>query len=419
MTKLKNKLFYTLYLILTISVLTIIVTFNTQNYIEQKSTINNNLNVAREANKTNGPAIDIPKREPAEKPNNTEEIKKNDIDKDTKFMDAVIYTILIDENNNIKEIINHSNTSPEIAKITTIAQNILSKSNIKQKYIGLLYTTKYSYAYQSNDSLIIFDNSKVQKSLLLSLELSILIFIILETIIYLICKKVTNWLITPVEETFTKQKQFIADASHELKTPLSVIVASTEALEENPKETKWLKNIKTESERMNNLITDLLELAATERTETYSFEEKDLSKIIELSFLTFEGKAYEKNIKIDYQIQDNIKTKLDENSIKQLVEILVDNAVKHSKEKSTIEVKLSTENNNIIFKVQNEGDPIPKGEEEKIFDRFYRVDKSRNRKENRYGLGLAIAKNIVEIHHGKISASTENNKTTFKVSFKK
>ena len=170
---------------------------------------------------------------------------------------------------------------------------------------------------------------------------------------------------------------------------------------------------------MNNLITDLLELASTERTETYSFEEKDISKIIELSLLTFEGKAYEKNIKIDYQIKDNIKMKLDESSIKELIEILLDNAIKHSKEKSTIKVILSEENNNITLEVQNTGDPIPKGEEEKIFDRFYRIDKSRNRKENRYGLGLAIAKNITENHNGTISASSNDNTTTFKVLFKK
>ena len=417
MTKLQNKLFYTLFSILTLSILTIIVIFNTQNYLEQKSAINNSLNVALEVNQNSSPKEDNSKKEPPEKPNQNEEIK--DIDKDTRFMDATIYTILIDENNNIKEIINHSNNSIDVSQITSVAKSILSKGSIKDRYIGLLYITKYSYAYRSSDSLVILDNTKVQNRLLSSLEISILIFIILEVIIYLLSKKITNWIIKPVEESFTKQKQFIADASHELKTPLSVIIASTEALEENPKETKWLKNIKTEGDRMNNLITDLLELASTERTETYSFEEKDISKIIELSLLTFEGKAYEKNIKIDYQIKDNIKMKLDENSIKELVEILLDNAIKHSKEKSTIKVILSEENNNITLEVQNTGDPIPKGEEEKIFDRFYRIDKSRNRKENRYGLGLAIAKNITENHNGTISASSNDNTTTFKVLFKK
>lgn len=135
-----------------------------------------------------------------------------------------------------------------MSQITSVAKNILSKGSIKDRYIGLLYVAKYFYAYRSTDSLVILDNTKVQNRLLSSLEISILIFIILEVIIYLLSKKITNWIIKPVEESFTKQKQFIADASHELKMPLSVIIASTEALEGNPKETKWLKNIKTERE---------------------------------------------------------------------------------------------------------------------------------------------------------------------------
>ena len=109
----------------------------------------------------------------------------------------------------------------------------------------------------------------------------------------------------------------------------------------------------------------------------------------------------------------------DENSIRQLIEILLDNAIKHSKPKETVNLSLSSSSNNIILSVTNTGEEIPKGEEEKIFERFYRVDKSRNRKENRYGLGLAIAKNIVKNHHGEITASSKDNTTTFKVLFKK
>ena len=110
---------------------------------------------------------------------------------------------------------------------------------------------------------------------------------------------------------------------------------------------------------------------------------------------------------------------MDENSIKQLIEILLDNAIKHSYKKSTINVSLKEEKGVIELKIENNGEEIPKGEEEKIFERFYRVDKSRNRKENRYGLGLAIAKNIVLMHNGKINASSQNGTTTFKVLFKK
>ena len=122
-------------------------------------------------------------------------------------------------------------------------------------------------------------------------------------------------------------------------------------------------------------------------------------------------------IQLEYDIEKNIFIKMNENSIRQVVEILLDNAIKHTKEQGVVKVSLK-KNNNIELIVSNEGEPIPKGEEEKIFERFYRVDKSRNRKDNRYGLGLAIAKNIVLNHHGIIKAESSNGITFFKVILK-
>lgn len=170
---------------------------------------------------------------------------------------------------------------------------------------------------------------------------------------------------------------------------------------------------------MNLLITDLLELASTEYERKETLTEENLSKVVELSVLTFEGKAYEEDIKIDYNIDSNIKMKIDENEIRELVEILLDNAIKHSLKNEVINISLTNSASDIKLLVSNKGDNIPKGEEEKIFERFYRVDKSRNRSENRYGLGLAIAKNIVLKHNGNITAESVNNITTFKVLFKK
>ena len=221
------------------------------------------------------------------------------------------------------------------------------------------------------------------------------------------------------EQIDEMRREFLSNVSHELKTPLSVIIASTEAFEDNPKETKWITNIKNESSRMSLLITNLLELAASESKEAFKLEEGNLSKAVELSVLTFEGRAFESNVKLEYNIPENIKMKMDENSIKQLIEILLDNAIKHAEKGSIINVNLLEENNSITILVKNKGEEIPKGEEEKIFERFYRKDKSRNRNDNRYGLGLAIAKNIVTNHNGKISAFSKDGITTFKILFKR
>ena len=406
MNKLKSKIFFTIFSILTISVITLLVIFNTQNYLNQKKSIINSLNVVTNNDKN--------PKEPMNKPEN----EPNQLDKNIKFMDSTVYTILLDNDNNIKEIINHSNNNISNSDINEIASNILNKKNIKNRYISCLYFENYSYTYISGSVLVILDNSNIKSNLIKSLGISILVFMFLEIIIFVLSKLITEWITKPVKESFDKQKQFIADASHELKTPLSVIVASSEVLEDNPKEKKWLINIKEEANRMNLLITDLLELATSEKKIT-TLKDGDLSKAVELSTLTFEGKAFESNIKIDYDIASDIKMKMSENSIKQLVEILLDNAVKHSEEKSTINISLKEDNNQIELLVKNKGEAIPKEETEKIFERFYRIDKSRNRDNNRYGLGLAIAKNIVLNHNGKISAYSNDGITTFKVLFKK
>ncbi len=407
--KLSNKIFYTLVLILSISILTVVGIFNIQNYFEQKKSINNSLNVSM----TKKDRKVIPPIKKDAVTHNTEDMQNRNI----KFMDSVIYTILLDDNNKILEVINHSNNETSSEKINSIARRILSNKNIKDRYIGNLYLSDYSYVYSKGNTLIILDNSKIKSSLLLSLEVSLFIFIILEILVIVLSRYLTIWIIKPVKESFAKQKQFIADASHELKTPLSVIVASSEAIDITNQNSKWLNNIEYEVNRMNLLISKLLDLAKSERVEEIVLVNNNLSKTVELSLLTFEGRAFEKDIKLSYEIEDNINILMDEDSIKELVEILLDNAIKHSKKNGNIKVLLKSDSQ-VTLLVQNEGEPIPKGEEEKIFERFYRVDKSRNRKDNRYGLGLAIAKNIVLSHKGKIKASSLDGVTTFEVTLK-
>lgn len=210
----------------------------------------------------------------------------------------------------------------------------------------------------------------------------------------------------------------LADASHELKTPLAVIMASTDALETDKNKAKWLTNINNEADRMNKLISNLLDLTKLEQEEQPIREICNLSKVIEKQVLTFESLAYEKKIRLTYNIAENINFNCDSNQLKQLISILLDNAIKHSFKKEEILIELTKKKELIILKVTNKGDNIPLEEQAKIFERFYRVDKARSRSENRYGLGLAIAKNIVELHHGKISVSSIDGLTTFQVEFK-
>lgn len=415
MDRLKKKVFLTIFLILSMAVFCLLLIFNTQKYTAERANIINSLNVAIKNNNPDKREEDIPPK-PKEEP----EINNNDsTDENIKYMDTIIYTILLDSNNNIIDIINHSNNDLSNSVISDITKDILSEENISNRHIGNLYISEYSYAFKSYDYLIISDISKIGQELRYYLTFSFVLLMVFEIIIYVISSIITKWIVKPVEESFERQKIFIADASHELKTPLSVIMASGESLEKDPGERKWIKNINNESKRMNCLITELLELASSEKKHEKNYKVSDLSKIIELTSLTFEGKAIEKNIKIEMDIEEHINISLMESDIRELMEILLDNAVKHSFKDQSIEISLKRKQKEIELLVSNRGEDIPNGEEEKIFERFYRVDKVRNRKENRYGLGLAIAKNIVTNHNGVISASSSNGITTFKVLFKK
>lgn len=179
-------------------------------------------------------------------------------------MDAIVYTIIYNDQKEVIEILNHTQGTTSDNKIKEKAQEILNQENAKTIYVGNLYIEEYSYSFKGHNTLTIIDNQMSKNRLQSLLRMSIIIFIILEMIIIIISTKITSWIIKPVIETFNKQKQFITDASHELKTPVAVIMANAEALENEPEETKWLENIKSESERMNELISNLLDLAKLE-----------------------------------------------------------------------------------------------------------------------------------------------------------
>lgn len=400
MNKLKNKVFVVLITILTSFLLVLVIIFNYQNYQREYTEVNDNLsNIEKEYRQvffiqdlSNGFGRPF-------------------------FLDTNVYIVSFDNDFNIIEIISYTKDNTNSG---TIKDNAIKFINTgKDKKIGNLYFSKYSYLLDKNNNLIIIDNSNINHRLNSLLRFSVLIFILLEVLAGYISIMLTRWLVKPVEEAFNKQRQFVFDASHELKTPLAVIIASAEMLEKNPKEKKWLSNIKSEADRMNKLVINLLELAKTESLPSkLKYSTVNLSKEIERSILTFEGLVFEKNLEIDYDIEDNIEFSCDLDKIKELLSILLDNAIKHSYDNAKIRVNLFKEKENIILEVINNGDDIPKDKQNKIFERFYRVDEARNRNENRYGLGLAIAKNIVDIHQGKISVTSSNNYTTFKVIFK-
>ncbi len=405
MKDLKKKTFYIIFLILSLFSLSFAFLFNFQVYRREYNGVKNSITSLWELiNQERNFFMDNP--------------KYDDDLKNHMIMDYEVYTFILDRNNHIIDKISHSNI-PIDDKVIEKAESILAKSDSNKVHIGSLYFSNYAYNLNNGQFLTIVRTKNVQKRLMLAFLTSVLIVSLGEILIYIITKKITEWITKPVEESFNKQKEFVVNASHELKTPLAVMIASIDCLEPSKKNEKWINNLKSESERMNRLITRLLDLA---KSEDYLLQEDfkvcNISKIIEKRALTFESLAYEKKISIETEIAENINFLCNSESIDELITILIDNALSHSEPNNAVTIKLVAHKNEISIEVINKGEAIKKEDSEKIFERFYRSDKSRNRNDNRYGLGLSIAKNIVESHNGLIKAYSSDGYTTFKVIFK-
>lgn len=305
----------------------------------------------------------------------------------------------------------------DIAKDKTIEEYAI-KASKKDKQTGIIgkYIYKVKKIRGNIQSVMLMENEEtilhVRKILISSAVISILSLIML----YIIAKKVSRFIVKPVEETFEKQKQFISDASHELKTPLAVIEANADVLANEVGNNKWMIYIQNEIESMNKLINELLLLTKIENIDNMKeYQQFDISKEIEIICSMFESMAYEKNIKLSSNIQKEIMMNGNKEDVEHIVSTLLDNAIKHTQPEKEVIVELAKEKNEIIMQIKNMGQPIPEEEREKIFERFYRIDKSRNREEKRYGLGLAIAKSTVQKYNGNIEVHYKNPFTIFKV----
>lgn len=229
------------------------------------------------------------------------------------------------------------------------------------------------------------------------------------------------WLVKPIEEAFGMQRRFVADASHELKTPVTVIstnisllTADMEGLAEERK--RWLSNISDEVRDMKYLVEELLDTARLEnRKYHYEMGPIDISSTIMECLLEFDVIFFQQDRFLSYDVEEKIVLKGNEDRIKQIIKIFLDNAIKYSPEKSETHVKLERKKKNCELTVVSSGTPIPKKKRKEIFRRFYRLDESRGEQKG-YGIGLAIARQIVTEHKGKIYVeSDEINKNIFHV----
>ena len=232
--------------------------------------------------------------------------------------------------------------------------------------------------------------------------------------VFLLILAFSGRVVRPVAESYEKQKRFITDAGHEIKTPLAIIEADADVLEmELDGESEWLSDIRLQTRRLTDLTNDLVYLSRMEeRADAAPFVDFPLSDIVDETAQSFHSRAMQKRQTFTGEIERNLTLHGDEKAIRQLVSILLDNAVKYAPEDGVIRLRLARQGKHAALSVWNTtATPIPRESLDKLFDRFYRTDPSRSSETGGHGIGLSIAKAIVGAHRGKITAETDDGQS--------
>ena len=245
------------------------------------------------------------------------------------------------------------------------------------------------------------------------------IYLFCLVLLYIFGQLVSRQIIAPVKQSYEQQKQLVADASHELKTPLAIIGANMYLIKSDPGATvaeneHWIENVDAQLARMSALITDMLELFRADSQTTGVKTEENLSEMLDGVLLSFEARCFEKNIELTQHISPAITLNCYAKQVERLFNILMDNALKYTPEKGRIDVEMKSDKRGVNAVFTNYGTGIAKEHLTKIFDRFYRVDNARTQSAaaGSFGLGLSLAKNIVMNHDGEIECDSDGSTYT-------
>ena len=333
--------------------------------------------------------------------------------KEKEYRLRSFHSVAFSENGEVADIDNDVGMEVADKDLIEIAEELVQKKKSGGVYNSWVY---YIESSQGRTLVVLMDNQILKGNIGTLLRYTILFGSISLVILFLISLYLSHRIVQPLEESYQRQKQFISDAGHELKTPIAVVSTNVEILEREFGQSRWLDNVKFENSRMADLVRQLLELAKAESTEP-PMESLDLSRIVTGGVLPFESIAFEKAHCLKTDIQDGVFIWGNGEQLGNLVSILVDNALNYAPEHSEISVELKSEHNRAVLSVSNEGKAIPEEQRKNLFERFYRADSSRGGEVPHYGLGLAIAKAIVASHHGKIEVACREKRVIFTVSF--
>ena len=282
------------------------------------------------------------------------------------------------------------------------------------------YNLRFLKRNVSGITTIAFVDTSVESSVLQSLTVTMLLIGAAALLAFFVLSVfLARWAVAPVERAWDRQRQFVADASHELKTPLTVILSNAEMLSNSSpndqQHSRRVESIQAEGLRMKRLIENMLTLAKSDyQGTTAHLAPVCLSDIVTDSVLLYESAIYDEGKRFGYDVQPGLMVEGDPQKLRQLVDILLDNANKYTPKGGCIDLELRVVARKAQLSVSNDGEPIPKEELEKIFRRFYRIDQSRQ-SHGGFGLGLSIAQSITQEHRGKIWAESKDHSNVFNV----
>ena len=355
-----------------------------------------------------------PENKPESRPEGTadqRQMKDNaPIEERSDYQLSTFYSVAFSKDNEVLEVDDGDKAVYEEDDLVEIARQVLDRNKDEGQIGELAFVVRTRPGY----TLVAFLDNTFANS---SMDMLIRNFLIVGTcalvVLFFISLFISKLIIRPLAENDKRQKQFISDASHELKTPISVIGANADMLSREIGDNEWLSNIQYENERMGTLVRQLLDLSRAENAQV-PMELLDLSRVVAGDALAFESLAYDNGRTISSNIEENIHVMGNRTQLEQLVSVLLDNAIRYSTGIG-IEVALRKQAHSAILSVSNEGEEIPPEKMEHLFDRFYRVDEVRNSEDNHYGLGLSIARAVAERHKGKIEVSCTGGKVVFTV----
>jgi signal transduction histidine kinase len=295
--------------------------------------------------------------------------------------------------------------------LTALAQKIVDSGREE----GVENNLTYRMADKGEYTLVAFlDNTALLESAGTLIEYTLIFGGVALVLLFFLSRYLANRIVAPLEESYRRQRQFISDAGHEMKTPVAVVNANLELLSREIGDNPWLANIQYENERMSALILQLLDLARAENVAP-AMSVLDLSRLVYGESLPLETVAYENGLELSSTIEDGLLVNGNSVQLKQLTSILIDNAIRHSDRGAVVTLTLRRERSHALLSVVNPGAPIPAEAQKQIFERFYRTDSARCGEGQNYGLGLAIAKAIVLAHKGTIEVRCADGQVAFLV----